>query len=167
MSGPRNARLVPDSRWLFVITAHGRLPRWTPARGRSRTSASGSPGSARSRPGPDNLDYPRWPRRRPTPGRPRKGSAWQDHFAECYLPAATALSSSNDSRMWCAKSRWAGSLIQASKATLKTAIPASAVRLAAGSSTPRWRSAPQRRGQRGQLVAAFLQFGVGGDDGLA
>jgi len=38
------------------------------------------------------------------------------------------------------RSGWPGSMTQRSNATLKTAIPASAVRLAAGSLTPRWRS---------------------------
>src|ERR1700730_3391969 len=59
-----------------------------------------------------------------------------------YLPAVTALSSSNDSRMSCGKSAWLASLTQSSNAILKTAIPASAARLAAGSLTPRWRNVP-------------------------
>ena len=43
--------------------------------------------------------------------------------------------------MSCGRSRWLVSLIQRSNAILKTAIPASAARLAAGSVTPRRRSA--------------------------
>jgi hypothetical protein len=58
-----------------------------------------------------------------------------------HLPAVTALSSSSDSRMSCDKSRWLVSLIQRSNAILKTAIPASAARLAAGSVTPCRRNA--------------------------
>jgi len=38
------------------------------------------------------------------------------------------------------KSCWSVSVVQCSNAILKTTIPASAVRLAAGSSTPRWRN---------------------------
>ena len=62
-----------------------------------------------------------------------------------------------------------GSSVQRSNATLKTAIPASAVRLAAGSVTPR---RAQRlgdgRGERRELdQLALLQLGVGGDDRLA
>ena len=44
--------------------------------------------------------------------------------------------------MSCGSSGWLVPSTQRSKAILKTAIPASAVRLAAGSPTPRWRSAP-------------------------
>jgi hypothetical protein len=44
--------------------------------------------------------------------------------------------------MSCGKSAWLVSVIQRSNPILKTAIPASAARLAAGSATPRWRSAP-------------------------
>jgi hypothetical protein len=54
-----------------------------------------------------------------------------------YLPAATAFSSARDSRMSCGRSGPPPSPTQRSNATLKTAIPASAVRLAAGSRTPR------------------------------
>src|SRR5215470_4166492 len=54
-----------------------------------------------------------------------------------HLPAVTALSSPSDSRMSCASSGWLGPSTQRSNAILKTAIPASAVRLAAGSGTPR------------------------------
>ena len=58
-----------------------------------------------------------------------------------YLPAATALSSSSDSVMSRARSGPSGSAIQPAKAILKTARPASAVSEAAGSLTPRRRSA--------------------------
>jgi len=44
--------------------------------------------------------------------------------------------------MSCEKLRWPGSLIQRPNAILNTATPASAVRLAAGSLTPRSRNAP-------------------------
>jgi hypothetical protein len=43
--------------------------------------------------------------------------------------------------MSCGSSGWLGPSTQRSNAILKTAIPASAVRLATGSPTPRWRSA--------------------------
>src|SRR5205807_325203 len=46
-----------------------------------------------------------------------------------HLPAVTAFSSSSDARMSCGRSGWLDSLTQRSKATLKTAMPASAVRL--------------------------------------
>ncbi len=59
-----------------------------------------------------------------------------------HLPAVTAFSSSSDSRMSCGRSCWLVWLIQRSNAILKTAIPASAARLAAGSLTPRRRSVP-------------------------
>ena len=55
--------------------------------------------------------------------------------------AVIALSASSDSRMSCGRSRWPVSFCQRSIAILKTAIPISAARLAAGSVTPRWRSA--------------------------
>src|ERR1035437_8376855 len=75
------------------------------------------------------------------PARLRARPAAGDH-----LPAVTALSSSSDSRMSCGKSAWLVSLIQRSNAILKTAIPASAARLAAGSVTPRWRNVPASAG---------------------
>src|ERR1700722_5971523 len=62
-------------------------------------------------------------------------------YALDYSRAVTALSSSRDSRISWDRSRSSASSIQRSNETLKTAIPACAARLAAGSGTPRWRSA--------------------------
>ena len=73
---------------------------------------------------------------------PAPGTGWGDRSALSHAsPAVTALSSSSDSRISCGKSRSLLSSTQRSNATLNTAIPASAVRLAAGSVTPRRRSA--------------------------
>ena len=69
--------------------------------------------------------------------------------------------------MSCAKILVASpSSTQRSNATLKTAIPASAARLAAGSATPRRaQRVGERRGERGELdQLALLELGVRGDD---
>src|SRR5215831_3750871 len=56
--------------------------------------------------------------------------------------ASTSLDSSISSRKMPGRSGWPGSPTQRAKATLKTATPVSAARLAVGSGTPRSRSAP-------------------------
>ena len=66
---------------------------------------------------------------------PRPGLT-ADHW-----PAVTALSWPSDSWISRGKSGSPGSLIQRPNAILKTAIPASAAKPAAGSATPRSRSA--------------------------
>ena len=71
--------------------------------------------------------------------------------------------------MTSASGRRLASPTHCSNATLKTPMPACAVRLAAGSATPR--AAQGRRGGRGERgeldQLALLQLLVGGDDGLA
>ena len=81
-------------------------------------------------------------------------------------PAVTALSCANDSRTMADQSRCSTGSIQRSKAILKTAMPASAVRLAAGSSTPRRaQGLGHRGGKRCELDQfALLKLGVGVDD---
>jgi nucleoside-diphosphate-sugar epimerase len=56
-----------------------------------------------------------------------------------HWPAVTAFNSSSDTRISSGRSRWSVSSIQRSNAILKTAMAASAARLATGSVTPnRW-----------------------------
>ena len=74
-------------------------------------------------------------------GQLRRDDLLLDLGAGGHLPAVTALSSSSDSRMSWGRSRRFVSLTQRSTATLKTAIPASAVSVAAGPVAPRRRSA--------------------------
>ena len=71
--------------------------------------------------------------------------------------------------MSCGRSRGLRSVTQRSNATLKTAIPASAVRLAAGvaDAAPAQRVGERRRERRELDQLALLQLGVRGDDGLA
>jgi hypothetical protein len=72
-------------------------------------------------------------------GTARAGAQLDDH-----RPAATPRSASSDSRMSVGRSRWSSAVVQRSNAILKTAKPASAVRLASGSSTPRLRRVSAR-----------------------
>ena len=61
-------------------------------------------------------------------------------FSDAPSPAVTVLSSPSDARMSWGRDGSPASFTQRPKAILKTAIPASAVRLAAGSRTPRRRN---------------------------
>ncbi len=108
---------------------------------------------------------------RPEPQLSRSGhgrsSSWFPAAGQ--LPAVTALSSSSDSLMSCGNSARPVPVTQRSKPILKTAIPASAVRLAAGSLTPRPRNAPaSAAASDASLISSrSWRLGVGGDHGLA
>ena len=166
----------------FKLTITGsRSPTTAPRRaaGRSSSSATTAPARWRSR-------TASWSAIAATDSRPpvcRASSSWapagrRSSTPSCaertagrggHRPAVTALSSSSESRTRSGRVRSFASSTQRSTAILKTAIPASAVRLAAASLTPRWRNAPARaereRGELDQLALAELRGG--GDDGLA
>lgn len=91
---------------------------------------------ASSAPGTSRVDPPRSP-----PDRANAATRAAIHpGAADHSPAIAASSWSSESRMSCRQSCWLVSSIQRSNPILRTAIPASAVRLAAGSVTPRRRS---------------------------